>query len=77
MANCINCDGDIDPTSTGHNPDFCSLECEQEFTSSADSELLTNSGISIVPVPEKSQAQNLPDGKTFSTLIDADGNLKK
>jgi hypothetical protein len=82
---CINCDvlisdelvGELAIIARSDNPDFCSKQCELAYTKSADSELLSNSGASSIVVSDKSQAQIVPDGKTFSTLIDAEGNLKK
>ena len=76
---CINCDKEVTPELVSAvNADFCSDECAQEFTDSADTDLLANStNASSALVSPKPQAQNLPDGKTFSALIDGDGNLKK
>lgn len=82
---CINCDvlitdklvADLQASDRSDNPDFCSKQCELAYTNSADSELLINSGASSIVVPPKPQAQNLPDGKTFSSLIDGEGNIKK
>ena len=67
---CVNCERELD---VGQD-DFCSDACRKEYIDGADAELITNASEPLAK--PQTQAQGLPDVKTFADLLSNSGKKK-